>query len=304
MIKSFFVGLVAAYFAFIGAFAGNAPVSDQRQSSSPPIIVQSSSTSVDIHATSTAFASIPLTQEVVEKPPVLEKSTVLPPPKPKPSLKETAPVLPMTSSVINTSIATQSTKPSITSFTASPPSALPGDVVTFSWSAQNAVSCAGPMTDPSSLAIPFTGHLPESSRNVVMPEFSADASNITYWIVCADKDWNTVSAKTTIQLEGPHLVGSPYADKNGNVRSVFVTFKGAAAAHVTCINENYASPNPPNFVDSIIVADRTTFSATVDIPEFVLSGTPLACTIDFGTTQDTFTTSGVSAKFKVNTPPL
>ncbi len=185
--------------------------------------------------------------------------------------------------------------PTIRSFDVSPTSASYGDDVTFSWSAQNAVSCAVPVADPSNLAIPFVGRLPQGSVSYKIVDTTGTSKSLTFWIVCADKDWATVSAKINIQLLEARVVGTPYTynDGHGN-RFVSVTVKGAASAHVSCVVATYNGTGAPNVVDSIVYPDNDTHITTAAIQENITAGLPLNCKINFS--------AGVEEEFSVQTP--
>jgi hypothetical protein len=184
--------------------------------------------------------------------------------------------------------------PTILSFDVSPRSASYGEDLTFSWTAQNAVKCMVPVTDPSSVEIPFTGRLPQGSATYKIADATGTAKTMTFWLVCADKDWVTVTAKTSAQLLAPRLSGIPYAENDGTgKRYVYVKIIGAPKVRITCVVATYNGSNPPNVVDALVYPDELNI-ASAPIPETLIAGLPLSCVAKFNT--------GIEEQFLVNTP--
>jgi hypothetical protein len=177
------------------------------------------------------------------------------------------------------------------------------DDVTLTWASKNAVSCAVPVIDPSALAVPFSGHLPQGSIDVIVPPVAGVvSSSVNYWIVCADKDWNTTTDEVILQLNPPHLVDNPhpYEDDQSN-KMLSIAFEGSPAIHLYCVNDYASQSEYP--VNKIVFPDIGTNQANVSLGDLD-GGIPLSCTADFGTVVEpgTFLSSGTTATFSVDVP--
>lgn len=88
-----------------------------------------------------------------------------------------------------------STKPVITEFSSNYDHMIVGRNITLYWEAQNAVKCI-PTASPT-IAIPFTGYSVPGALKVPVPK---SEGNFRYFLVCADKDWNTTNASIDIKV--------------------------------------------------------------------------------------------------------
>jgi hypothetical protein len=167
--------------------------------------------------------------------------------------------------------------PQIVSFQISPAAVSLGDNLTLSWTAKNVFTCVLPVFDPSTLNVPFTGKLPQGTLSFKLATNSGKSLDI--WIVCADKEWVTTTAKQTVQILPPELVGTPTANTDSRgYRYISAPFKGATSAKLSCVVADYVGPfEPPKVVNSIISPE----DPTAAMSENLIAGTALNCTIAF-----------------------
>jgi hypothetical protein len=88
-------------------------------------------------------------------------------------------------------------KPTITGLTSSPDKGRPGQTIQVSYKAENATVCA--FVNNPNIEIPFVGNLPEATRNIELQQNDFKDNKFTFYLICADKDWNTV--KKTIVID-------------------------------------------------------------------------------------------------------
>ncbi len=96
--------------------------------------------------------------------------------------------------------------PSIVKFSADQSVIAPNITIDISWEATNAVVCAV-TEDKNSIQVPFVGHLPSGDMSVTITSTqynTIDAYRL--FLVCADKDWNTVNQELVIPKDHSPIV--------------------------------------------------------------------------------------------------
>ncbi|MEK7228315.1 MAG: hypothetical protein AAB681_03100 [Patescibacteria group bacterium] len=118
--------------------------------------------------------------------------------------------------VQNTTVA--QTKPVIKEFEILPAKGRIGQNVKVSWKVDSATTCA--FTNTSDLQVPFVGSLPNTTRDITLDQYSFKDNKFTFYLTCADKDWNTTQKSITIPYDAVFASVQPtsfFSASGGNI---------------------------------------------------------------------------------------
>lgn len=91
------------------------------------------------------------------------------------------------------------TKPTITKLASSPAKGRPGQTVKVTYKSENATVCA--LSNVSNIEVPFVGNLAEGVRDIELQQGDFKDNKFTFYLICADKDWNTVTKTLVIDYD-------------------------------------------------------------------------------------------------------
>ncbi|PIR68201.1 hypothetical protein COU49_02550 [Candidatus Nomurabacteria bacterium CG10_big_fil_rev_8_21_14_0_10_35_16] len=126
-----------------------------------------------------------------------------------------------------------STKPTITKLKSIPPKAKVGQTIAVSYSAENVIKCV--LNETSNIEIPFVGNLPEGIKDIQLTSNQFKNNVFTFYLICADKDWNTVKKSLVIPYDPVFSSVQPtsfFSANNSNLGNGGTTYYNGAPAVV------------------------------------------------------------------------
>lgn len=109
-----------------------------------------------------------------------------------------------------------SIKPTIIKLESTPSKARIGQTVTVSYGAENVIKCV--LNETSNIEIPFVGNLPEGTQEIQLTSNQFKNNVFTFYLICADKDWNTVKKSLVIPYNPVFspIQSTSFFSENGN----------------------------------------------------------------------------------------